>query len=78
MSDTSIAVVSTAIGVAIGYFSFSPNYEPSYGESGLPRNCIAIVQENADGVRYGRFSPADALNSIERNCGKYGYSLRYR
>lgn len=64
------------VGLTVGYFVFSPGKEPTYGETGLPKNCIAIVQENADGFRYGRLSPVDALNSIERNCGKYGFSLK--
>ncbi|MGN0913056.1 MAG: kynureninase [Alphaproteobacteria bacterium] len=46
----------------------------SYGKTGLPRNCRAIIKENIDGYRKGKFSAEDALDSINRNCGEFGYS----
>ena len=55
--------------------SLDPNDEPRYGEkSGLPANCRAIVQANIDGYRSGQFTADEMLSSLERNCGRHGYS----
>lgn len=51
-----------------------PNAKPTYGDTGLPKNCRAIIQANVDGWRERRFTADGALNSIERNCGMHGYS----
>ena len=51
-----------------------PNAKPTYGDTGFPKNCRAIVQANIDGWRAGKWSAPDALASIERNCGANGYS----
>ncbi len=51
-----------------------PNAEPTYSDSGLPKNCRAIVQSGVDGWRSGQWSASDALISIERNCGANGHS----
>lgn len=51
-----------------------PNSEPTYGESGLPKNCRAIVQNAIDEWRKGNYSAEDTMNSLERNCGANGYS----
>ena len=71
------AVLIAALFFFIGWnFADKREYEPTYGKTGLPKNCIAIVQENADGFHGGKYSPVEALSSIERNCGKYGFSLK--
>ncbi|MBD1554761.1 kynureninase [Pseudomonas typographi] len=49
-----------------------PNAKPTYGDSGLPKNCRAIIQANIDGYNSRQFSAEDALSSISRNCGMYG------
>ena len=52
-----------------------PNAQPIYGEeTGLPKNCRAIVQANVDGYRAGQYTADAAMASIERNCGATGYS----
>lgn len=51
-----------------------PNSQPTYGDTGLPKNCRALIQANIDGWRGGQYSAPDALDSIERNCGANGYS----
>lgn len=63
------------IGIAIGHYGLSKdsNSAPTYGPTGLPKNCRAIIQANIDGVNAGQFPAEDALNSISRNCGRYGY-----
>ena len=50
------------------------NTAPIYGDSGLPKNCRAIISENIRGWRSGIYSAEDALESIDRNCGEQGYS----
>lgn len=51
-----------------------PNAKPTYGDSGAPKNCRAIIQANIEGWRSQQYSAEDALASIERNCGANGYS----
>jgi hypothetical protein len=46
-----------------------------YGnETGLPKNCRAIIVENIDAWRNGIYSAEDTLGSIDRNCGRVGHS----
>lgn len=55
--------------------SGDPNLEPRYGEeTGLPKNCRAIVQANIDGWRSGEYTAQATMDSLERNCGRNGYS----
>lgn len=54
------------------------NQEATYGKTGLPKNCKAIVAANVEGYYDGTFTMSEALNSINRNCGRYGYSWKYR
>lgn len=51
-----------------------PNDKPTYGETGLPKNCRAIVQANIDGYRSKQYTADEAMSSLERNCGASGYS----
>lgn len=54
---------------------FDPNSKPEFGkESGLPKNCRAIVQANIDVYRAGLHTADAAMNSLERNCGTNGHS----
>lgn len=50
------------------------NSKPTYGETGLPKNCRAIVQNAIDEWRKGNYSTEDTMSSLERNCGANGYS----
>lgn len=45
-----------------------------YGKTGLPKNCRAIIKADIDSYKKGVFSAEDALDSINRNCGEFGYS----
>lgn len=84
-----------------------PNSKPTYGDTGLPKNCRAIIAENVstyysiagqlsnfDTATYGdnsyhilqetkeyyqqQFKEIDGImDSINRNCGKYGYSWEF-
>lgn len=51
-----------------------PNAKPTYGDTGLPKNCRAIIQANVDSWRAGEFTADETMASIERNCGAQGYS----
>ena len=51
-----------------------PNAKPTFGSSGLPKNCRAIIQGNLDGWHSGHWTAEEALASIERNCGANGIS----
>ena len=65
-----------------------PNGKPTYGETGLPKNCRAIIQSNLDEYRKIRATHDDyeiqlmkiddVFNSLGRNCGAYGYSWEYK
>lgn len=54
-----------------------PNSKPAYGETGLPKNCRAIIQNAIDEWRKGHYSTEDTMDSMERNCGENGYSWQY-
>lgn len=45
-----------------------------YGDTGYPKNCRAIITDNIEGVNRGDYTPEEALGSINRNCGRNGYS----
>ncbi|WAT15806.1 hypothetical protein [Xanthomonas fragariae] len=51
-----------------------PNDHPTYGKTGLPKNCRAIIQANIDGYRTRQYSADEVMSSIERNCGANDYS----
>lgn len=52
-----------------------PNSKPTYGEeTGLPKNCRAIVQDSIDAYRANKYPTDEIFASLERNCGANGYS----
>ena len=51
-----------------------PNSKATYGDTGLPKNCRAIVQANIDSYRAKEFTADEVMSSLERNCGENGYS----
>jgi uncharacterized protein YxeA len=58
------------LGKAMG----DPNKYVIYGDTGLPRNCRAIITANINGYKFKEYTAEEALNSIDRNCGFQGYS----
>lgn len=50
------------------------NTELMYGNTGLPKNCRAIIKVNIDAWRAGSYTAEEVLGSIDRNCGEFGYS----
>lgn len=50
------------------------NSKPTYGETGLPKNCRAIVQASIDSWKKGEYPVDQIMDSLERNCGANGHS----
>lgn len=70
-------IVAALVGILIGYIIFSNSYQnakPEYGDTGLPKNCRAIIKANINSYRAGEYSAEDVLSSIDRNCGEFGHS----
>lgn len=67
-----------SIGILIGYCVFNgdpdPNLQLMYGSTGFPKNCRAIIKANVDGYHTKQYKAEEALDSINRNCGEFGYS----
>lgn len=59
----------------LGLVGCDPNSKPTYGEeTGLPKNCRAIVQANIDSYRAKDYTADEIMASLERNCGANGHS----
>lgn len=72
---TVLAITATSLTILLsGCNVGDPNSKPTYGDSGLPVNCRALVAEAVEGWRRGAYKPHEALESIERNCGRHGYT----
>lgn len=54
------------------------NQELVYGDTGLPKNCRAIITENIKAFYNESISVEGLLGSISRNCGAEGYSWSER
>lgn len=68
LSGVALALALSGCGMA------DPNAKATYGDTGLPKNCRAIVQANIDGFRSGQYTAEETMNSLERNCGAHGHS----
>lgn len=66
-----IAIVLVTVALS-GCIFESKNSKPEYSDFGAPKNCRALIKENIDGWRTGRYKADEALFSIDRNCGEYG------
>jgi len=65
------------IGLILGYFFFNqedPNNKLTYGQYGDPKNCRAIIKSNYEGWYLEKYTAEGALDSINRNCGQFGYA----
>lgn len=69
-------VVALFIGAAIGRLSApgDPNATPTYGDTGLPKNCRAFIQSSLDAWAMKQYPADQIFSSISRNCGANGYS----
>lgn len=73
--QSSNVIIAMAIGFALGWFMKpDPNSSLTYGDTGLPKNCRAIVTENIERAHAKMITYDEAMASIQRNCGRYGYS----
>jgi len=68
------ACVFPAFLLLAGCSQAGDNSKPRYGETGLPKNCRAIVQANIDGYRSKQYTADEVMASLERNCGISGYA----
>lgn len=56
----------------LGYRSGIGNQVARYGDTGLPKNCRALIATNISGFKYNQYTAEEALYSIDRNCGPAG------
>lgn len=66
-----VAIVAFACGWLVKPDS---NATLSYGDTGLPKNCRAIIKDNIDQYRARNYTPDEVIVSIDRNCGANGHS----
>jgi hypothetical protein len=70
-----ILVVILVVGsFYLGKSNGKTNQTLEYGETGLPKNCRAIITKNLEEYALKKYSAEEVLDSISRNCGRYGYS----
>lgn len=64
------------LGIIIGFLlrGGDPNAKLRYGDTGFPKNCRAIIKANMDGYLLEEYKAEEALDSINRNCGEFGYA----
>jgi hypothetical protein len=48
------------------------NLRLTYGLTGTPKNCRALIAANIDGWRSNAYTSEAVLNSIDRYCGRSG------
>lgn len=74
MKRLKLAVMFAFLGIVM-LSGCDPNSKPTYGEeTGLPKNCRAIVQQNIDAYRAKQYTADEVMASLERNCGANGQS----
>ena len=64
--------MAVACAALVGCGGGDANAKPEYGESGAAKNCRAYIAEAVNGARSGQYTPMDALEGIDRNCGASG------
>jgi hypothetical protein len=70
-----LMLITLILGVFIGKtLQSDSNAKLEYGDSGLPKNCRTIIYENYKGYTSKDYTAEDVVESINRNCGKDGYS----
>jgi hypothetical protein len=71
---TLILVIVACVFYYLGSTLGDPNRKFVYGDTGLPKNCRAIISENIEAYRSELYPAEDIIESIDRNCGAFGYS----
>ena len=69
---TLVIIAALVVGFAIGYSQGIGNQSAEYGDTGLPKNCRALITDNISGFSQGDYTAEEALYSIDRNCGPNG------
>ena len=69
-----LLLITNLIAIYLGTKYADKNTRLTYGNTGMPKNCRAIIAANIDGWRMGSYTAEEALGSIDRNCGVFGYS----
>lgn len=65
------------LGMVLSYLIFhneDSNTRLLYGTTGLPKNCRAIIKVNVDKYQNREYKADEIIDSINRNCGEFGYS----
>jgi len=65
-----VAIICFGVG---WYANQDTNQSSEYSNRGAPTNCRALIAENISGWNIDKYTAQDALDSIERNCGRNGY-----
>jgi hypothetical protein len=75
---TNIIIVLVLIIFYLLFFKTEEDFNDGlrYGDTGLPQNCRAIVKANYEGWVLKDYTAEEALGSINRNCGEFGYSWK--
>jgi hypothetical protein len=68
-----LIIIIVVVSYNIGFSNGIGNQELTYGPTGFPKNCRALISANIEPLEYGEYTEEEALYSIERNCGRYGY-----
>lgn len=68
-----VIVVVAIVFFNLGKSDGKTNQYPTYGTTGAPKNCRALIAANIEGYTFGTYSAEEALDSINRNCGRSGY-----
>ncbi len=67
-------ILGISIGIGLSPTPTDSNSRLMYGDTGLPKNCRAIIASNITAFQNNEYSAEDTLESINRNCGAEGYS----
>lgn len=66
-------LIIAMISFLTGYHFGIGNQSLKYGDTGLPKNCRALITDNIEGYSIGTYSAEETIYSIARNCGPDGY-----
>ncbi len=67
-----IATFAVLAAYYLGYNLGIGNQSAKYGNTGLPKNCRALIASNLQGFEHDSYTAEEALYSIDRNCGPNG------
>lgn len=75
--DFWIAFVVGVISYSLGASSHrDSNEKMAFGDTGLPKNCRAIIAANITAWQNKQYPANEIFESIDRNCGANGHSWK--